>query len=139
MQKLLFAASTSFLRAFGVTFISFAVGILGATNRSAAVALSIAALAASIAAGLRTLQVTIALIGGPDLSFSRLIPQPFAAYIDSFVRTFIASFVVAVTGWLAAPNWGAWHAALLGALTGAAVAAVRALQGLITPQESPTA
>jgi hypothetical protein len=132
MEKLLFAALTSFGRAFAITFIAFAAGILGATNLDSAVALSIAALAASLAAGLRAVQVFI-----PQLSFAELLPQPWAAYADAFVRMFLASFVTAITGWLAAPDWGTWHAALLGALTGAAVAAVRALQGLLTVGHSP--
>lgn len=133
MQKFLFAVWTSFGRAFAITFLSFAVGILGATNQSAAVALSIAALAASVAAGLRAVQVFI-----PLLSFASLIAQPWAAYADAFSRQFLGAFVVAVTGWLAAPQWGAWHAALLGALTGAAVAGVRAIQGLASPGEIPS-
>lgn len=132
MQKLLYAAGTSFLRAFGIAFLSFAAGILGATNVGAAKALSIAALAASLAAALRAIQVFV-----PALSFDALIGQPYAAYVDAFVRMFLATFITAITGWLAAPDWGTWHAALLGALTGAAVAAVRALQGLLTPGESP--
>lgn len=132
MQKLLYAAGTSFLRAFGVTFLSFAAGILGATNLGAARALSIAALAASVAAGLRAVQVFV-----PGISFKALLPLPYAAYVDAFVRTFVATFTVTVAGWLAAPNWGAGKAVLYGALTGAAVAAVRAVQGLVTPGETP--
>lgn len=132
MHKFLFAVWTSFGRAFAITFLSFAVGILGATNTSAAVALSIAALAASIAAGLRAVQVFI-----PALSFASIIPQPWAAYVDAFARQFLGAFIPAVTGWLLAPEWGAWHAAVLGALTGAAVAGVRAIQGLASPGELP--
>lgn len=132
MEKLLFAAGTSFLRAFAVTFLSFAAGILGATNVSSGTALSIAALAASVAAGLRSLQVFI-----PKLTVGSLLAQPWGAYADAFIRAFLATFVVTAAGWLAAPNWSDSKAALYGALTGAAVAAVRALQGLVTPGESP--
>lgn len=132
MEKLLFAAATSFLRSFGITFIGFAAGILGATNLSSARALSIAALAASAAAALRAIQIFI-----PQLSFVALLPQPWAAYADAFARQFLAVGTTTLAGWLAAPNWGAWHAALLGILTGAAVAAVRAVQGLLTTGQSP--
>lgn len=132
MQKLLYAASTDFVRTFGITFLAFAAGILGATNLQAAVALSIAATAASVGAGLRTLQVIF-----PKISFAKYLPQPWASYADALTRTFLATFTLTATGWLAAPNWGTWHAALLGALSGAAVAAVRALQGVVTPGESP--
>lgn len=132
MEKLLFAAATSFLRSFGITFVGFAVGILGATNLSSARALSIAALAASVAAGLRTIQIFI-----PQLSFAAFLPQPWAAYVDAFARQFLAVGTPTLAGWLAAPNWGAWHSALLGILTGAAVAGIRAIQGLLTPGNSP--
>jgi hypothetical protein len=133
MTKLLYAAGTSFLRSFAITFVSFAAGILGATDKSAAVALSIAALCASAVAGLRALQVFI-----PAISFANLLPQPWAAYADAFSRQFLGSGIVALAGWLAAPNWGLWHSALLGILTGAAVAGVRAVQGLLTPGEAPS-
>lgn len=133
MEKLLYAAGTSFLRSFAVTFVSFAAGILGATNYSAAVALSIAALAASAAAALRSVQVFV-----PKLSFATLLAQPWAAYVDAFSRQFLASGIVALAGWLAAPNWGLWHSALLGILTGAAVAGVRAVQGLLTAGQPPS-
>jgi hypothetical protein len=133
MKTLLFAAGTSFLRSFGITFLSFAVGILGATDLSAGTALSISALCASLAAGFRAVQVFI-----PAISFKGILPIPWAAYADAAVRQFLAAFLTGITGWLAAPNWQAWHAALLGILTGAAVAAARALQGLLTPGEEPS-
>lgn len=136
-EKFLFAVGTSFGRAFGITFLSSAVGILGATNTSAAIALSIAALGASVAAGLRSIQVFILLIGGPDISFSRIFGKVWGAYADAFVRVFLATFTISVAGWLAAPNWGFWHSAFYGALQGAAVAAVRALQGAVNPDETP--
>jgi len=134
MKTLLYAAATAFLRSFGVTFLAFAVGILGATNHDAALALSISALCASIVAGLRAVQVFV-----PQLTFAGVLPQPWAAWLDAAVRQFVGAFVVGVTGWLAAPNWQAWHAAVLGILTGAAVAAARAVQGLLTPGEAPSA
>jgi phospholipase C len=132
VTQLLERAGASFLRAFAVTFLAFATGILGATNTQAATALSIAALAASVAAGLRAVQVFV-----PQLTFAAILPQPWAAYVDAFVRTFVGTFLATITGWLAAPNWSTWHAAVLGALTGAAVAALRAVQGFFTLGETP--
>lgn len=132
MEKLLFAAGTAFLRSFAITFMAFAVGILGATDLASATALSIAGLAASVAAGLRALLVFF-----PQFSFAGLLPQPWAAYADAFTQQFLGSGTIALAGWLAAPNWGLWHSALLGILTGAAVAGVRAIQGLLTPGQVP--
>lgn len=132
MQKLLFAALTAFGRSFGITFLAFAAGILGATNTSAAWALSIAALAASVVAGLKSITVYVKF-----LSWAKYISQPWAAYADAFTQQGIGALIIGLTGWLAAPDWALWHSALLGILTGAAVAAVRALQGAITPGEAP--
>lgn len=131
-HSLFYAVGTAFLRSFGVTFLAFSVGILGATNLSSAVALSIAGLTASLVAGIRAAQVFI-----PSLSFAALLPQPYAAWADSFARQFLSVGATALAGWLAAPDWGTWHAALLGILTGAAAAGLRALQGIVTPGESP--
>ena len=132
MTKLLYAAATAFLRAFAITFLMAATGIAAAPNVGAAQALSIAALIASIAAGLRAIQVFI-----PQLSFASFIPQPVAAWVDSFVRAFLAALVVAVMGLLAMPELphssSVWFAAITAALT----AGLRAIQGLATPGESP--
>jgi hypothetical protein len=132
VQKLLYAASTSFLRAFGVTFLFAATGLLAAPNQASLLALSWAALVASIVAGLRAVQVFI-----PGLSFAAFLAQPYAAWVDSFVRAFLASFLTLLTGWLAAPDWSTWKSAILAVLVGAGTSGVRALQGLLTPGETP--
>ena len=132
MNKLLFAAMTAFGRAFLITFLLAATGILSAPNQSAAVALSLAALVGSIVAGFRAVQVFI-----PQLSFASVLPQPFAAWVDAFVRGFLASFITLLSGWLAAPDWSNSKAALTGVVIGALSVGVRALQGLLTTGESP--
>lgn len=132
MTDLLQKAGTSFLRAFGVSFLFFATGILSAPDGQAAWALSVAALAGSIAAGLRALQVFV-----PAISFAGIVDQPIAAWLDSFSRVAIASFLVTITGWLAAPDLSTWKSVLLAATIGAVTAGVRALQGLLTKGEDP--
>lgn len=134
MQKLLYAAATAFLRAFGVTFLLAATGILAAPNQTALIALSWAALVASIVAGIRAVQVFI-----PGLSFAALLAQPYAAWADAFTRAFLASLLTLLTGWLAAPDWSTWKSAILAVLVGAGTSGVRALQGLLTPGETPAA
>ncbi len=133
MEKLLFAAGTSFLRAFGVTFLFAATGLLAAPNLNAALALSWAALAASLTAGLRAVQVFL-----PKLTFVGLIKQPYGSWVDAAVRAGVAAFITGVTGWLAAPDLSTWKSALLGVGIGVGTAVVRALQGLFTPSESPS-
>lgn len=132
MVKLLYAAGTAFLRAFGITFLMAVTGILAAPNVDAARALSIAALIASIAAGLRAIQVFI-----PQLSFGSFVRQPVAGWLDSFTRAFLASLVTALAGLLAMPELPNDKSVYFALITGALTAGVRALQGLLTPGESP--
>jgi hypothetical protein len=132
-HEVLYSGLTSFARTFLITFLSFGVGILGAPNKNTAISLALAALAASLAAGLRVIQVFF-----PMISFAKLLPQPWAAYLDSIVRTFLAVFVATATNWLGStPNWSTWHSALNAALLGAGAAVIRALQGAVTPTEVP--
>jgi hypothetical protein len=132
MQKLLFAVGTSFLRAFGAALLTFVLGILAAPNYTIAVSLSIAALLASIAAGLRAVQVWV-----PLLTFARWVRQPVAAYLDSFSRAGISAFIVSITGWLLAPDLTTWKAVITAAVVGALAAGFRSIQGAATPGESP--
>lgn len=133
MNKLLFAAMTSFGRVFGVTFLFAVTGILSAPNQDTAVALSWAALVASLVAGLRALQVFV-----PSVSFAKVMDQPYAAWVDSFARAFLGVFITLLTGWLAAPDWSTWKSGLTAVLIGAVTAGVRALQGLVTPGDVPS-
>ncbi len=133
MTALLERAGASFLRAFGVAFLLLAPGILNAPDQTAAVALSVAALAASIAAGLRTVQEFV-----PFLTWAALVKQKMiAAWFDSFTRAFVGVFLTFWAGWFAAPEWSTWKSALLAALVGAGTAGLRALQGLLTQGENP--
>lgn len=133
MVQLLYAAATAFLRAFGVTFLMAATGILAAPNVDAAVALSISALIASIAGGLRAIQVFI-----PQISFGTFVPQPWAAWADSFTRAFLATLVVSVEGLLAMPDLPTDRSIWFAVITGALAAGLRAIQGLLTPTEQPS-
>lgn len=132
MTTVLERAGASFLRAFLVTFLFAATGILNAPNQAAAVALAWAALAASIAAGIRAFQVFV-----PQFSFAAFVPQPYAAWLDAFVRAFVGVFLTVWLGWLAAPDWSTWKSILVAAVIGAVTAGMRALQGLLTTGESP--
>lgn len=131
-----FAVGTSFLRAFGVTFLFAVTGILTAPNQQAALALSWAALDAAVVSGLRALQFLPVIRA---LTWASVIRSKVAAALaDSFTRAFLGAFVTAFTGWLAAPDWGAWHSAILAIILGAFTAGARALQGAVTPGESPS-
>lgn len=132
MTNLLEKAGASFLRAFGAALIVLAPGILSAPDLNGAKALAVAALFAALAAGFKALQVFI-----PGLTFAKFIPQPFAAWVDSFARAFLGAFIASVIGLFVAPDLATLKAAITAALIGALAAAFRALQGTTTKGESP--
>lgn len=133
MTTVLERAGASFLRAFLVTLLFLATGILNAPDGQTAWALSVAALAAAIAAGIKAVQVFV-----PQLSWASLIDnEVIGAWADAFTRAFVGVFLTFWAGWLAAPDWSTWKSALLAAVIGAGTAGARALQGLLTVGESP--
>jgi hypothetical protein len=133
MRALLSNAGRSFLRAFLGSFVVLAPGILAAPNLNRAVALGIAAVMASIAAGLRTLQHLV-----PQLSVGRyILSPPFDAWIDSFVRAFLAAFITSIIGILNMPDLSGAKSLVVGAVIGAITAGLRALEGILTRGEDP--
>lgn len=132
MTVVLERAGASFLRAFGAAIITYGIGVLAAPDLHSGVVLGAAAVAASIAAGLRAVQVFV-----PQLSFKSVLPTVAGAYVDSFARAFLGVLITTLTGWLAAPDLGTWKAVATGAIVGAFAAGLRALQGLTTSGEQP--
>jgi hypothetical protein len=132
MTQLLERAGASFLRAFGAALIVLFPGVLAAPDLNGAKALAVAALFGSLTAGLRALQEFI-----PSLTFAQFVPQPYAAWVDSFVRGFLGAFITTIIGLFVAPDLNTMRAAVTAALVGALTAGLRALQGAITRGESP--
>lgn len=132
MTIVLERAGAAFLRAFGAAIITYGIGVLAAPDLHAGVVLGAAAVAASVAAGLRAVQVFV-----PQLSFKSLFPGTPGALVDSFARAFIGVLITAATGWLAAPDLTTWRAVAVAAIVGAFAAGLRALQGLTTGGEQP--
>ena len=135
MRQLLSAAGRSFLRAFAGALIVLLPGISSAPDLKGAVALGIAALIASLAAGLKAIQIFV-----PQLSFASFMTgklAPYAEWVDSFVRAFIAALIVSLVGLLAMPTESWSKALVIAVFTGAITAGFRAIQGLLTPGEQP--
>lgn len=136
MLRLVSEAGRSFLRAFAGSLIVLAPGILAAPDLNGSVALGIAALIASVAAGLKAIQVFV-----PQLSFKSVLEGtklgPYYAIVDSFVRAFVAALIVSVLGILAMPEQQWSKALVVAALVGAFTAGFRTLQGVFTPGEHP--
>lgn len=135
MKKLLQEAGREFLKAFGASLVILMPGVLAATNLDQAYALGVSALVASVAAGVKAVQVFV-----PSLTFVSLFPDNLvvvAAWVDAFVRAFVGTFLVTFLSFLNSPDYSAWKAVLVGALVGAAAAGFRALEGLLTKGEFP--
>jgi len=131
-KDLLSAAGRAFIGAFAVSVIALSTGILSAPNLNEAYALGVAALFASLAAGVKVLQEFV-----PQLRFGSYIPQPFGAYLDAFLQAALGAFLVLMVGVLNAPDLANTKALLTSAIVGALMAGFRALQGLLTPGEHP--
>jgi hypothetical protein len=133
-KQLLSAAGRAFLIAFGASALALSTAVLGAPNVDAAASLGVAALFASLAAGVKAVQVFV-----PLLSWSSLLRQPFAAWADAFTQGFVGALVVSLTNWLDAGSVSDWRAAATAAVVGALMAGLRALQGAVTAGEAPFA
>lgn len=132
MTKLLERAGASFLRAFGIGVVAFLPGIWLAPDLKTAYALAIAATGASIAAGLRAFQVFV-----PQFSWGSIFSQPLAAYADSFTRAAVGFAVVGLADWFTQWDPSNWRAVATSVFLGALAAGSRAVQGLLTPGETP--
>ena len=131
-KELLSAAGRAFIGAFAVSVLTLSTGILAAPNLNQAYALGVAALFASVAAGVKVLQEFV-----PQLRFGSYISQPFGAYLDAFVQAGLGAFLVSIVGVLNAPDLATAKSLITAAVVGALMAGFRALQGLVTPGEQP--
>lgn len=131
-KELLSAAGRAFVGAFAVSVLTLSTGILAAPNLNEAYALGVAALFASLAAGIKVLQEFV-----PALRFGSYIAQPFGAYLDAFLQAALGAFLVLLIGVLNAPDLATAKSLAVAAIVGALMAGFRALQGVITPGELP--
>lgn len=133
MLHLMNEASRSFVRAFVASVVVLLPGLLAAPDFATAKGLAIAAIIASVVAGLKALQVFV-----PQLSFKSISALgAYYVYVDSFVRAFLGTFFVAVIGVLTAPELSVTKSALVGLLVAAVAVGVRAVQGVLTRGDVP--
>lgn len=132
MLELLSAAGRAFLRAFAAALFVFALGLLAAPNLDSTYMLGVAALAAALSGGFRSLTAFV-----PQLTFSRYLPFPFGGWFDSFAQAFLATFLVTVMGMLDSPNLVFSTAAWTAVLVGAVAAGAHALQNAMTMGTPP--
>lgn len=132
VRAVLSAAGRAFLLAFAASIVLLAPGVLAAPNLNESFALGVAALFASVAAGLRVLTAYV-----PQLSFKAYLPDPYGAWVDAAFHAFAGALVISLPGVLDAPNLGTARALGLAAILAALTAVFRALSGLLTPGENP--
>ena len=128
MRKLLSTAGRAFLRAFIVTFVGLATGILAAPDLNQAYALAGAASIASLDASFGALRQFV-----PQLKFTGW-PEVFT----TVVQTAVAGFITLAIGTLASPNLGEARAASLAGLLAIGTGLLRVVQAYLTPGESPS-
>ncbi|MEM3041055.1 MAG: hypothetical protein QXU32_02520 [Nitrososphaerales archaeon] len=131
-KSTLSGAGRAFLAAFGSTLLLLATGVLTAPDVATAQVVAVAALIASVSAGVKALVSWV-----PLLSFRSLLPQPLAAWVDAFVQGFVGALLVGLANWLDAGDVSNYNTALTAIFVGALVAGVRVLQGLLTEGEYP--
>jgi hypothetical protein len=127
VRDVLGKAGRAFLRAFLAAALTYSTGVLAAPNLNQAYALGVAALAASVAAGLAAVQAYV-----PALTFK----GTYAELLNSFTRAALAAFLVSVIGILNAPDLSVGKSAIVGVVIGAISAGLRALQGAATPGDA---
>jgi hypothetical protein len=134
MKTLFYEAGRAALKAFLVSLVTFASGLLAATNLKEFSALAVAALVASFVAALKAVQVFI-----PKLSFASLFKDKpvVASYLDAFTIAFLGTLAVVLEGLSNAPDYATGKALVVSAFIGALQAAFRAVEGLATKGEFP--
>lgn len=125
MHALLSAAGRAFWRVFVAALITLAPGILAAPDLHSAVLVGVAALMASIAAGLRALQAYI-----PKLSFDTYVGPALGRYLDAFAQALLGALVVSIPALLNYPDQGNWDALYTGLIVAGLAALARAVQAL---------
>lgn len=135
MKEKLAAAGRRFFHAATAAFFVFLMGLLAAPNLVAdnVRIYGVVFLGAIGAAALRFVAEVF-----PYVSVAQYVPERYrvyAAWIDAFLQAGVSFFVLNAEGIFNAPDLKAAGALAVAALIGAITAGVRALEGLLTPEE----
>lgn len=129
MRALLSAMGRAFLRAFAASAVIMGVGVLSAPNLDSMYALAVAALIASISAGLKAIQVFV-----PKLA----VGGNYGEILTVSIQAGLSAFLVSVIGILDAPEFGVTRSLLIGVVVAVGTAVLRALQGFLSTGEEPS-
>ena len=132
MTDVLSKAGRAALRAILPALFVLATGFLAAKNLHDVRLQATVGIIAIVTAAAAAIQAYV-----PLLSWRNYVPETYAKYLDAFTQAFLGTFLSLLIGWLSAPDWSFSRSAITGILVGALTAAVRAVQGLFTPSETP--
>jgi hypothetical protein len=132
MLSLFSAGARAQLRTLLASLIVLAIGVWEAPHLGGKTAVAVAFLIGVIALIVRTIQAW-----KPAFSFVKYLGHPFGDWADAFLQGFLGTLLVTLTGSFYAPDLHTARAFLVSAIVGAFNAGVRAVQGLLTTNESP--
>lgn len=128
MKALLSAMGRAFLRDFVAALIILVPGVLAAPDFNEAYALAVAAILASLSAGIRGIQAY-----APQL----YIGGKYGEIATAALRTFVSAFLVMALGVLSSPNFAEAKSAFTAGMIAAISLVFVALQKFLTPSEPP--
>lgn len=137
MKEKLAAAGRRFLQTAGAALIVFVLGLLSAPDLvlDNLYLYGVAFLVAIGAAALKFIAEVF-----PFVSVAKYVPDKYrvyASWLDAFLQAGVSAFVVVAPGIFDAPDLKTAGALAVAALLGALTAGVRAIEGLLTPEERP--
>lgn len=137
MKDILAAAGRRFLHAAAAALIVFVLGLLAAPNLVVD-NVKVYGITFLIAIGAAFLKFVSEVF--PYVSVANYVPDKYkvyAAWLDAFLQAAVAAFVVDAPGIFNAPDLKTAGAVFVAVLVGALTAGVRAIEGLLTPEERP--
>lgn len=120
------------LKIFGSGLVVLLIGVTSQTTLAGAIAWATAGIFALVGAVLAAIVTLL-----PQFSWQTYFPGFGGQIADAFTQAALATFLTALAGWFAAPDFSTWHSVLLGAVVGAVNAGARALQAWLTKGETP--
>lgn len=133
LRTLLEEAGKAALRAVIPVALVVGLGISSAPDLDGAKAQAVVGIVAIVAAALKAITVFV-----PQLTVASYVGA-LGRYVDAFLQAGLAALITGVLGLLAAPDLSFSKALITGVLVGALTAGIRAVQALVTPDESLTA
>jgi hypothetical protein len=137
MKVWLEAAGRGAVLAFGAMYVTYLAGILEAPTQRDALGLALAALGASVVAGLSVVKQALPAFSWGSV-LGRWLSPAWVGRVDIFTMTAVGTLIASTTDIIQqSPDLSTWPALFTAALTGALAAGFRTVVGAGTKGESP--